>query len=217
MDASAIWGVGDTVTYAIDIDDGGVHHGFTFTLTTTRLPAPETGWCDIVHPAHGRILTRTAEENWQTDPWFCFDGAGPATLRAELLGDDGSSCSGVFEQEAIAHLWVDDLGIGMRAGVHELFHSLLGLDCMHATLLRVIRQPSFLSILGRLGSIEVGLEWPEIDELPVVEQDTPFGRLPMAWRPITIEANGQPGGALSRPRRPAATSIPRLRRTRTAR
>lgn len=190
--ADAVWGVGDTVTYAIDIDDAGRHRGFTFSLTTRQLPASGPRRDPWVHPVFGRKLTATSIDQYQWAPEVSLWGRGEALVWAELRGDDGSRCAGVVTTEAIAHLWVERLDVAMRVGVPEMFGALLGLDCLHTELLRVVRRPSLASVLGNFGRITVGLEWPEIDSLPIVESPTPFGVLPTAWRPITLTANGQP-------------------------
>jgi len=191
MAIDGIWGVGDQVVYAIDVDDAGKHHGFTFTLSTTQLPRskPEVG--GITHPVHGRILTYSSIEQWQFDD-ICYEGRGKAKVRAELRGDDGSSCSGEFEAELFAHWFVDDMRIGMTAGVYQLFAALLRLDCMHATLLRVIRKPSAWSVVSSLGRISIGLQWQPIDHVVFTDEATPFGVLPTAWLPFAITANDQP-------------------------
>lgn len=192
MDPAGTWGVGDRVVYAIEIADGERRHAFTFSLTTVALPPARPNRIAIAHPVHGRVLTRSAHEHWQHGPVIAYVGDGPATLRAELCGDDGSRCDGEIAAEAIAHFWVDDLRVALGEGVHELFGALLRLDCVHATLLRVIRAPGLASVVAHLGRIEVGLRWQPVGELPVREQATPFGVLPTVWRPFTIVANGQP-------------------------
>lgn len=191
MRADAIWGVGDRVVYSVDVDDGGVHHAFTFTLTTTRLPPVDPDGIVIAHPVHGRVVTRSARDQWQHNP-IAYSGDGMATLQAELAGDDGTACGGSIEAELLAYWWVDDMGVGMTVGVHPVFAALLGLDCMHSTLLRLIRAPSAWSVIRNLGHVRVGLEWLPVDKLHYVEQETPFGVMPTAWLPMTITANGQP-------------------------
>ena len=191
MASDAIWGVGDRVVYAIDVDDAGSHQAFTFSLTTTKLPPSDPDSLVIAHPVFGHVMTRSGYDEWQHDP-VAYSGCGIATLHAELRSDDGQSCGGDIEAELLSHWWVDDMAIGMQAGVFPLFRGLLGLDCMHATLLRVIRAPSAWSVLANLGSIRIGLEWLRVDALRYEDQQTPFGVLPTTWLPITISANGQP-------------------------
>lgn len=191
MRADAIWGVGDQVVYSVDVDDRGQHHGFTFTLTTTKLPPVVTDSLSDAHPVHGHVMTRSAEEQWQHHP-LAYSGEGMAWLRAELRGDDGTACSGDIEARLLAHWWVDDMAIGMYEGVSSVFGALLGLDCMHATLLRVIRAPSAWSVVTNLGRIRIGLEWLPVAKVHYVEQETPFGTLPTTWLPMTITANGRP-------------------------
>ena len=191
LDPAAIWGVGDRVEYAIEVAIGAERRTFTFSLTTTQLPAPRDG-IDVVHPVHDRILTRTATEQWQHGPFVVYHAYGPAKVRAELRGDDGTECSGEFEVESLAHLHVEDVRTAWSTGVHGMFRALLSLDCMHATLMRLVRRPSAWSVLSRLGRIDVRLDWPDLDRMDVVEASTPFGKVPTAWRPLTILANGEP-------------------------
>jgi hypothetical protein len=190
MAIDGIWGVGDQVVYTVDVDDAGTHHGFTFTLTTTKLPPSDPDRMGFAHPMHGRVLTYTCEYDWQLNP-VCYEGRGQATMRAELCSDDGTHCSGEFEAEAFAHRFVDDIREGINDGVQPLFAGLLGLDCLHATLLRVIRAPSAWSVVRNFGRITIGLDWHRIEHLEFVDEATPFGVLPTAWLPITISANGQ--------------------------
>jgi hypothetical protein len=191
MAVDGIWGVGDQVVYAIDLDDAGTHHAFTFTLTATQLPPSRPDSRAVAHPVHGHVLTRSSLDQWQHVP-IAYSGTGMGTLRAELRGADGTACGGEVRAELFAHWFVDDMAVGIKAGVHPIFAALLGLDCMHATLLRVIRPPGALSVLANFGRISVGLGWPPIERLQYLDQDTPFGVLPTTWLPIAITANGQP-------------------------
>lgn len=191
IDAAAIWGVGDRVVYTIEVVHGTARNTFTFTLTTRQLPAPRGGIA-IVHPVHDRILTRTADEQWQLGPVVCYEQRGPALMHATLRGDDDTQCEGEFRVEALANLHVEDVRVGYESGVHDMFGALLGLDCLHAALLRVVRAPSLLSVLGNLGRIRVALRWPDGVPLEVTTAATPFGTLPTTWCPMTLEANGQP-------------------------
>ncbi|HEX6810582.1 MAG TPA: hypothetical protein VF384_03060 [Planctomycetota bacterium] len=192
MDDAAIWGVGDRVVYTIELDDRGARRTFTFTLTTTALPPPEADAFVLAHPVHGHVLTRSAVNGWQHGPVIAYEGFGDVTLHAELEGDDGSRCEGDLVVESLAHWWVEDLRVGLWSHVHGLFAALLGLDCMHAALLRVIRLPTTWSVLASFGRIRVALTRKHLDDVPLVDQDTPLGRLPTAWLPMTITANGQP-------------------------
>jgi len=185
------WGVGDQVVYAIDVEDAGVHHAFTFTLKTTKLPLARPDSAMMAHPVHGRVLTHSANDHWQYQP-VAYWGEGKGELRAELRGDDGSACGGEFQADLLAHWFVDDMAIGIHEGVHSLFAALLSLDCMHATLMRVIRTPGPLSVLAHFGRVEIGLEWQEVERLQYRGEETPLGVLPTTWLPITITANGQP-------------------------
>jgi hypothetical protein len=191
MAIDGIWGVGDQVVYAIEVDEPGAHHGFTFTLTTTRLPPSRPDPLADAHPVHGHVLTRSSHDFWQLRP-VAYLGTGPGRLRADLRGDDGAACGGEIEAELFAHFFVDDMAIGMTTGVHPLFAALLGLDCMHTTLMRVIRAPAALSVLAHFGRVELALEWQEVERLEYADQETPFGVLPTTWLPFTIRANGQP-------------------------
>ncbi len=192
LDAAAIWGVGDRVVYTIEVVHGAERNTFTFTLTTRQLPAPGDGLA-TVHPVHDRILTRTNKgEQWQHGPVVAYEYRGPALMHAELRGDDGTECSGDLHVDALANLYVEDVRVGYESGVHEMFGALLGLDCLHAALLRVVRAPSLLSVLGNFGRIRVGLRWPDGVPLEVTTATTPFGALPTTWCPMTLEANGQP-------------------------
>ncbi|MBL8752093.1 MAG: hypothetical protein JNK15_02225 [Planctomycetes bacterium] len=192
MDPAAIWGIGDRVEYTIEVVLGTERRTFTFTLTTTALPESRTKGIATPHPVHDRILTRTAHESWQHGPVVAYHAFGPAKVRAELRSADGTECSGEFEVESLANLYVEDVRTAWSIGVHGMFGALLGLDCMHATLLRLVRRPSAWSVLARLGRVEVQLQWPELDRMEIVEASTPFGTVPTAWRPMTILANGQP-------------------------
>ncbi len=191
MASEGIWGVGDEVVYSVDIDDHGTHTGFTFSLTTTQLPPSDDDAWVFAHPVHGRILTRTCDSDWQHNP-LAYTGEGIATLQASLRGNDGSSCGGEITAKVLAHWFVDEMGVGIHDGVSNLFGALLGLDCVHQTLLRVIRAPSAFSMLKNFGRIDVGLHWPKAGHVGFVDQETPFGVLPTVWLPITITANGQP-------------------------
>lgn len=191
MASDGIWGTGDEVVYTVDVDDAGVHHVFSFTLTTVQLPPVDPDGIVIAHPVHGHVMTRSSSDSWQHEP-IAYAGEGMAKLHAELRGDDGSSCGGDFEAELYAHWWVDDMAIGMQTGVWPLLMGLLGLDCMHAMLLRVVRPPSAWSVLSKFGRVHIGLQWLPVTELHYVDEATPFGVLPTTWLPITITANDQP-------------------------
>ena len=193
MDAAAIWGVGDRVVYTIAVTGGGMDRGYEFTLTTVALPPARPDDHGFAHPVHGRVLTRSApRETWQHGPWRYYSGEGDATLRADLRGDDGSACGGDLAATRIAHWHADELTVALGAGVHELFAAIVGLDCMQAALLQVVRPPSAWSVLRTFGRVELALEWPAVDHVPVALEPTPFGPLPCAWRPFSILANGQP-------------------------
>jgi hypothetical protein len=201
MASDGIWGVGDRVAYTIDVDAAGTQQRFTFTLTTTQLPPSSPDGSFLAHPVHGRVLTRSTYGQWGHPTWNAetrryegarYHGWGRARLRAELSADDGTRHSGEFDSDTFAFWYADDVRHGGLAGVHELFVALLGLDAMHATLLRVIRPPSAWSVVRNLGSVRLGLEWPETGPIPVEPQVTPFGELPTVWVPFTIVANGQP-------------------------
>lgn len=191
MEAAAIWGVGDCVSYAIDFDNAGEHRHFTFTLTTEKLPPPKTGGHHMPNPVHGGIVTTTARAGFQWGPIVLLAYTGRATVRAELRGEDGTLCHGVFEQEAIDNMWQEDVRHACLCSVHEVFKALLRLDGMLTRLQEVIRPPSLLAIARHLGSIAVSLDWPH-GPVEATEQETLIGRLPCCWVPFAIDACGEP-------------------------
>lgn len=192
MDAAAIWGVGDSVAYAVDVTAPDLRRHYTFTLTIVGLPPPRSVDRCMADPVHGRVLTATARQNFQWGPVLALHHWGEAAIRARLVGDDGTDCERTFQHEATAHFHQESMDVGCLVDTRELFRSLLGLDCMLEELLTVVRPPSAWSVLTRFGRIQVALDWPRAPHAAIVEEDTPLGRVPTLWLPVTLDANGQP-------------------------
>lgn len=187
LDSERVAQVGDHVVYEVVQHREGDVARWSFSIELEALPpARLAGDDEMNRTRHGNYFAVGHEGVREFVSYY-----GDGRVRIAMHDPGVAPVKKSVAAFVLLHTEQADLQKSAEYGVVRLLEVVLQTDFAFERLLEVVRIPSLRALASRLGRIEIEARFPEEGHERVLV-DTPVGRVPAVWIPMTLNANGEP-------------------------